>query len=127
MNKYRIISTQKQTDMVLNIESGDEMKCFLAKKHKPICGDDVSIQENKNERVISKVFTHENVFSRANHKGHKQHIAANVDNQVIVVAVKHEPTKDLINRYLIAAHSCNMKPIKVFNKADICTDFFTEV
>ncbi len=126
MKKYRVISTQKQTALILDIETGEEMKCFLSRKHKPICGDYVAIQENKNEKVISKIFAHLNVFSRANHKGHKQHIAANVDNQVIVVAVKPEPTKDLINRYLIAAHSCNMKPIIVFNKVDICDQFFKD-
>lgn len=126
MKKYRVISTQKQTALILNTENGNEMKCFLSRKHKPICGDYVSIQENKNEKVISKVHSHHNVFSRANHKGHKQHIAANVDNQVIVVAVKPEPTKDLINRYLIAANSCDMKPILVFNKVDICDQFFKE-
>jgi len=126
MKKYRVISTQKQTALVINTENGEQQACFFSRKHKPICGDYVEIQVNENEYLIAKIHPQNNVFARANHKGLRQNIAANVDNQIIVVAVKPEPTKDLINRYLIAAHLCQMKPIIVFNKYDIDTDFFTE-
>ncbi len=126
MKKYRVISTQKQTALVINTETGVQQACFFARKFKPICGDYVEIQINKNEHLITKILPQKNVFSRANHKGQRQNIAANVDNQIIVVAVKPEPTRDLINRYLIAAHLCNMKPIIVFNKNDIDKDFFNE-
>lgn len=126
MKKYRVISTQKQTAMVLNTKNGEQQACFFSRKDKPICGDYVEIQANKNEYVIAKIITKNNVFSRANHKGMRQNIAANVDNQIIVVAVKPEPTKDLINRYLIAAHLCKMKPIIVFNKYDLDEKHFTK-
>ncbi|MFK8013024.1 MAG: ribosome small subunit-dependent GTPase A [Marinicellaceae bacterium] len=125
MQKYRVISTQKQTALVLNTENNEQQACFFSRKHKPICGDFVNIQFNKNEYLISKILDRKNIFSRANHKGTRQNIASNVDNQIIVVAVKPEPTKDLINRYLIAAHLCQMKPIIVFNKYDIDENFFT--
>lgn len=126
MNKYRIISTQKQTALVLNTETNQQQACFFARKHKPICGDYVKIQANKNEYKIAKIHKHNNVFSRANHKGLKQHIATNVDNQIIVVAVEPEPTRDLISRYLIGALNCNIEPILVFNKNDIDADFFNK-
>ncbi len=126
MKKYRVISTQKQTSLVINTESREQQACFFARKFKPICGDYVEVQTNKNEYLITKIHDHENVFARANHKGQRQNIAANVDNQIIVVAVKPEPTKDLINRYLIAAHLCGMKPIIVFNKNDMDKDFFNK-
>lgn len=126
MKKYRVISTQKQTALVINIESGEQQACFFARKFKPICGDYVEIQTNKNEYLITEILPKTNVFARANHKGQRQNIAANVDNQIIVVAVKPEPTKDLINRYLIAAHLCQMNPIIVFNKNDIDENFFNE-
>jgi ribosome biogenesis GTPase len=54
----------------------------------------------------------------------KQNIAANVDKQFIVVAVEPEPTRDLINRYIIGAHLCDIEPIIVFNKNDINASFF---
>jgi len=124
MEKYRVISTQKQTAMVINTKNGEQQSCFFARKSKPICGDYVEIQINKNEFLISNIIDRKNVFSRANHKGHPQNIAANVDNQIIVVAVKPEPTKDLINRYLIAAHLCKMNPIILFNKYDLNENYF---
>jgi ribosome biogenesis GTPase len=126
MKKYRVISTQKQTALVINTENGEQQACFFSRKCKPICGDYVEIQANENEYLISSIIEKTNVFARANHKGQRQNIAANVDNQIIVVAVKPEPTKDLINRYLIAAHMCDMKPIIVFNKYDIDESFFTD-
>jgi ribosome biogenesis GTPase len=126
MKKYRVISTQKQTALVINTETSIQQACFFARKIKPICGDFVEIQANKNEYVISKIHTQTNIFSRANHKGLRQNIAANVDNQIIVVAVKPEHTQDLINRYLIAAHLCEMNPIILFNKNDIDEHFFDD-
>jgi len=126
MKKYRIISTQKQTALVLNTVTNEQQACFFARKEKPICGDYVEIQFNKNEYLIKKIHPRKNVFARANHKGMRQNIAANVDNQIIVVAVQPEPTRDLINRYLIAAHVCAMQPILVFNKNDMDEDFFND-
>ena len=124
MEKYRVISTQKQTALVVNTENGEKQACFFSRKRKPICGDYVEIQANENEYVIASIIDQKNVFARANHKGQRQNIAANVDNQIIVVAVKPEPTRDLINRYLIAAHLCKMRPIIVFNKYDVDEEFF---
>ncbi|MCF6289061.1 MAG: ribosome small subunit-dependent GTPase A [Proteobacteria bacterium] len=126
MQKYRVISTQKQTALVLNTETNQQQACFFARKHKPICGDYVAIQTNKNDYKITKIHQYKNVFSRANHKGLKQHIATNVDNQIIVLAVAPEPTKDLISRYLIGAHNCDIEPIIVFNKNDIDANFFDQ-
>ncbi|VAW34166.1 Ribosome small subunit biogenesis RbfA-release protein RsgA [hydrothermal vent metagenome] len=127
MSQYRIISTQKQTALVVNTKTNEQQACFFSRKHKPICGDYVEIQTNKNEYIISNILPHRNVFARANHNGQRQNIAANVDNQIIVVAVQPEPTRDLINRYLIAAHNCGMRAIIVFNKNDIDKDFFNEI
>ncbi len=124
MKKYRVISTQKQTALVLNTETDFQQACFFSRKHKPICGDYVEIQANKNEFKIVSIHQHNNLFSRANKKGNKQNIAANVDNQIIVVAVEPEPTRDLISRYLISAHSCGINPVILFNKNDIDNTFF---
>lgn len=126
MKKYRVISTQKQTAQILDLENREQIICFFPRKTKPICGDYVEIQKNKNDFVIESIYPRKNVFARANHKGQKQNIAANVDIQIIVVAVEPEPTRDLINRYLVAAHNCDMQPVIVFNKSDINENFFTE-
>lgn len=126
MKQYRVISTQKQTALVVNTQTNEQRACFFSRKHKPICGDYVEIQANKNEHLIIEIFKRENVFARANHKGMKQNIAVNVDKQIIVVAVEPEPTRDLINRYLIGAHLCEIEPVIVFNKNDISATFFDQ-
>ncbi|HHL31647.1 MAG TPA: ribosome small subunit-dependent GTPase A [Oceanospirillales bacterium] len=124
MQKYRVISTQKQTARVINTETQEQQACFFSRKYKPICGDFVDIQINKNEFIISRIHPQKNIFARANHKGLKQKIAANVDNQIIVVAVQPEPTRDLISRYLIGAYHCGTDAIIVFNKSDIDAHYF---
>ena len=126
MKQYRVISTQKQTALVINTQTNKQQACFFSRKHKPICGDCVEIQANKNEYLISAIIPRKSIFSRANHKGLKQNIAANVDKQFIVVAVEPEPTRDLISRYLIGAHVCDIEPIIVFNKNDINANFFDQ-
>jgi len=126
MKRYRIVSTQKQTAQVLDVRENIELTCFFPRKLKPICGDFVSLENKNDEWVINEIHPSHNVFARANHKGQKQQIAANVDNQIIVVAVEPEPTRDLINRYLVAAHNCEMQPIIIFNKNDINEHFFDE-
>lgn len=126
MSIYRVISTQKQTALVINTQSNEQQACFFARKHKPICGDYVEVQHNKNEVLISKIVPHRNVFARANHKGQKQNIAANVDNQIVVVAVEPQPTRDLINRYLIGAYHCKTEAIIVYNKNDLDPHYFDE-
>jgi ribosome biogenesis GTPase len=124
MQKYRVISTQKQTALVINTENQEQQACFFSRKYKPICGDFVDVQSNKNEFIISRIHKQKNIFARANHKGLKQKIAANVDNQIIVVAVQPEPTRDLISRYLIGAYHCGTQAIIVFNKSDINAHYF---
>jgi ribosome biogenesis GTPase len=126
MKKYRVISTQKQTALVINTESNEQQACFFARKEKPICGDYVEIQHNENEFLISRIHPQRNVFARANHKGQKQNIAANVDNQIVVIAVEPQPTRDLINRYLIGAYHCNTEAVLVFNKNDLDPHYFDE-
>lgn len=94
MKRYRIVSTQKQTAQVLDVRENIELTCFFPRKLKPICGDFVSLENKNDEWVINEIHPSHNVFARANHKGQKQQIAANVDNQIIVVAVEPEPTRD---------------------------------
>jgi ribosome biogenesis GTPase len=121
---YRVASTQKTTATLLNNETHEKSHAFFARKLKPICGDLVEVTENKAESIINKISKRFNTFSRADNKGRKQHIAANVDQIMIVMAVKPEPTRDILNRYLVTAEHEGIEPILVFNKSDIDSQVF---
>ena len=124
---HRVISTQKTTATLVNIESHERVHAFFARKLKPICGDLVTVEVAKNETRISAIEKRSNSFCRADNRGRKQHIAANVDQIMIVMAVKPPPTRDILNRYLVSAEHESIDPILVFNKSDIDSQVFINI
>jgi ribosome biogenesis GTPase len=71
------------------------------------------------EGLIEKVETRQGVITRGYR--HRQHIiAANVDTVIIVSAFAEPGLKlSLIDRYLVAAEMGGVRPVIVFNKADL--------
>lgn len=126
-NLYRVISTQKTTASLINCEDHSLVNAFFARKLKPICGDFVHVEVTKSETRIQHILPRDNSFCRADNRGRKQHIAANVDQIMIVMAVEPFPTRDIINRYLVTAENEGIDPILVFNKSDIDSKVFITV
>ncbi len=124
---YRVISTQKTTASLIKCDDHSLVKAFFARKLKPICGDYVQVETSKSECKIKKIEPRKNSFCRADNRGRKQHIAANVDQIMIVMAVEPLPTRDILNRYLVTAENEGIKPILVFNKSDIDSRVFINV
>jgi ribosome biogenesis GTPase len=60
-----------------------------------------------------------NVFARADARGRKQTIAANLDQVLIVLAPNPAPSRDLLERYLVAVHSLDIQPLIILNKAEL--------
>ncbi len=127
VQQYRISSTQKTTATVFDINSLTEMKVFFSRNLKPLCGDYVELSVDNGNHRIGKILPRDNVFSRADSKGSKQHLAANIDQILIIMAVHPAPTRDIINRYLVAAELNYIKPIVVFNKIDLNPSFFIPI
>lgn len=121
---FRISATQKKTATVINLADFTSTQVFFNRHLKPICGDYVTLSRDQNDDRIDEILPRDNVFSRADNQGRKQHLAANVDQILIIVAVSPEPTRDIINRYLVAAELNHIEPILVFNKIDLKSDFF---
>ncbi len=94
-------------------------KNLLALKNLLTIGDEVLIDE---ELQIAKILPRRTLLARQDHfnKRSAQMIAANVDQLLIIVAVK-EPglTPHLIDRYLIAAKMGNIPAVIVINKIDL--------
>ncbi|MCF6300718.1 MAG: ribosome small subunit-dependent GTPase A [Proteobacteria bacterium] len=122
--KQRIISTYKNTAKSLDLDSGEKSTVFFPRRMKPICGDYVNISDNKYENRIEQIKPRFNTFCRADQKGRRQHMAANIDQLLIVLAVAPAPTRDIINRYLVAAEHDGIDAVLIFNKSDLDLLFF---
>lgn len=87
---------------------------------RPVCGDRVQLDEfDGRSAAVSAIDERRNIFARADARHRKQIIAANLDLLLIVLAVEPAPSRDLLERYLVAAHSLKIRPVIVINKADL--------
>ncbi len=106
---------------VVERESGETIDCkYRRSVGRPVCGDRVRILPQSEGGVVSELLPRANEFMRANAKMHKQVIAANLDQVLVVVAPRPEPSRDLVERYLVAVHGLGIEPVLVLNKAELC-------
>ncbi|MDT8429033.1 MAG: ribosome small subunit-dependent GTPase A, partial [Pseudomonadales bacterium] len=59
------------------------------------------------------------LLSRPNSHGELRPVAANIDILVITLAPVPQPFDKLIDRYLVAAEHCGLRPLILLNKADL--------
>ncbi len=69
--------------------------------------------------VVEDVLPRKNCFVRADERQRRNIIAANLDQVIIVVATRPLPSRDLMERYLLAVHSLGIEPLIVYNKTDL--------
>ena len=86
---------------------------------RPFCGDRVLVEGEKGRLQVSRILPRTNVFARADNRQQKQVIAANLEQVLVVVAPRPEPSRDLVERYLVAAHSLEIEPVIVLNKVEL--------
>ena len=90
-----------------------------AKQNQFVVGDVVNIEIiNKDQAQIISLFERKNLISRADFNKTKI-IASNIDNLIIVIAVKPNCNLGLLNNLLLFAESMNINPIIVINKIDL--------
>jgi len=106
---------------VVELTDGERKRCkFRRNVGRPFCGDHVMVaQADKSSLVVESILPRRNKFVRADERQRQHVIAANLDQVVIVVASKPLPSRDLMERYLLAVHSLDIKPVIVFNKTDL--------
>ena len=102
---------------------GERIECvFRRSVGRPLCGDRVELERADGQSaVVTSILPRQNEFVRAGQRGRKQPIAANLDQVLIVVAPAPEPSRDLVERYLVAIHSLGIRPLIVLNKAERMT------
>jgi ribosome biogenesis GTPase len=70
--------------------------------------------------VIERVEPRVSILSRRDARGRQHTIVANADQLLIVASVAEPKLKPhLIDRYLVAAHNGNLRPVVCFNKIDL--------
>jgi len=88
-----------------------------------VTGDEVVWRAGKdNKGVIETRLERYSLLQRPDNYGLLKPVAANVDRIIIVVATEPTPYADLIDRYLVAAETLNIKPALLFNKSDLINE-----
>jgi ribosome biogenesis GTPase len=106
---------------IVQLESGSRIRCkYRRQVGRPYCGDRVRIELTDGDSgVVEFIHPRKNTFVRADQQQRKHTVAANLDQVVVVIANRPLPSRDLVERYLLAVHSLGIKPIIVLNKVDL--------
>ena len=88
-----------------------------------VAGDNVIWRDGKPNGVVEAVLDRNSEIYRPDSYGHLRVVAANVNQMLITVAPKPEPHENLIDRYLVSAHSHNIDPVIILNKSDLLEPF----
>ena len=87
---------------------------------RPFCGDRVRISRAEaGSGVVEIIHPRKNHFVRADQQQRQHIVAANLDRVLIVIATRPLPSRDLVERYLLAVHSLGIEPLIVLNKIEL--------
>jgi len=106
---------------VVLLKDGERKRCkFRRNVGRPYCGDRVLVAPaDEASLVVEKVLPRKNEFVRTDDRQRRHIIAANLDQVLIVVATRPLPSRDLMERYLLAVHSLGIEPVIIYNKTDL--------
>ncbi|MBT8062276.1 MAG: ribosome small subunit-dependent GTPase A, partial [Gammaproteobacteria bacterium] len=106
---------------VVRLEGGENLPCqYRRQVGRPFCGDRVQVSLSEEDRgVVEEIMPRSNRFLRGDARQRKHVVAVNLDQVAIVIARKPLPSRDLLERYLVAVHSLGIQPLIVLNKTDI--------
>lgn len=109
---------------IIEFPDGTKAACnYRRSVGRPFCGDRVQVETVEGEvALVTEILPRTNEFARADSRQRKQVIAVNLDQVLIVIAPEPEPSKDLMERYLVAVHSLGIDPIIVVNKYELLDD-----
>lgn len=121
MNEQGRILVSYGSRGVVELDDRRQLACKYRRSiGRPFCGDRVTVEWADGESaVVTVIHERNNEFARADARGRKQVVAANLDQVLIVIAPAPEPSRDLVERYLVAAHSLGIEPVIVVNKAEL--------
>jgi len=96
-----------------------EQRChFRSNLGSLVTGDKVVWCAGNPMGVVVAVLPRRSALHRPDPYGDLKTIAANIDQLIIVIAPYPEAHANLVDRYLIAAHTVNLEPVILINKSD---------
>ena len=109
---------------IVEAADGAQLDCAYRRSvGRPVCGDHVSFERLPDGTgALASIEARRNTFARADARGRKQVIAANLDRVLVVLAPEPAPSRDLVERYLVAIHGLGIEPVIVLNKAELKAD-----
>ena len=118
-NHGRVIAAHGRHYSV-ELPNGQLIKCFpRGKRNSAAVGDYVNLtMQGADEAALESIRDRKNLLYRSDESRSKQ-FAANVDQLLIVVAVKPTFSDDLLGRALAGAWSADITPIILLNKVDL--------
>ena len=119
--------TQVEVESLDNLNEdgvGETRRCHMrANLGSLVTGDKVVFRMDKDEiGVVVAILPRVSELSRPNPYNEIKPVAANIDFIVLVVACEPVVHPNLIDRYLVAAETLNIKPALLFNKSDLIND-----
>lgn len=88
-----------------------------------VAGDKVVWRAGSDQTgVIETRLERSTILERPDNFGNLKAVAANINQMLIVISCEPLPQPNLVDRYLVAAELMNIRPVIVFNKADLITD-----
>ncbi len=105
---------------IAGVATGHKLTVYYKRKvGRPLCGDQVIVNTTTDRAWIEQIQPRSSRFARADRRGRPQWIAANPDQIAIIVAAEPAPSRDLIDRYLVACELLQIKPLLVLQKTDL--------
>ncbi len=102
----------------------ENYRCFArANIDALVTGDRVVWRAGKDQTgIIETRLTRDSLLQRPDNYGQLKPVAANIDRILLVVATEPKPFANLIDRYLVAAETLEIKPAILFNKSDLINE-----
>lgn len=112
------------THGVVQTLKGEHRDCrFRRNVGRPCCGDRVMIRgDGADAWVVDEILARRNEFLKADQRGRPHVVAANLDRVLVVIAPRPLPSRDVLDRYLVAVHTLDIEPVIVLNKAELAPD-----
>jgi len=106
---------------VVQRADGARFDCkFRRSVGRPCCGDRVRLgRADSDSLVVEAILERRNRFLRGDAAGRAHTVAVNLDRVLVVIASRPLPSRDLLDRYLVAVHSLGMDAVIVHNKVDL--------
>jgi ribosome biogenesis GTPase len=107
--------------VVLEDEAGALHRCVPRQNLETLVAGDRVIWQSTlpGEGVVVALEPRRSLLARPEPGGGRKPVAANIDQIVVVIAPRPEPSDTLIDRYVVAAEAFGVRPLVLLNKIDL--------